>query len=92
MNVEPPPRVKPAHVDALDGAGLGALEARLALDVAELVVEQLEPAAEADGDVGGGLGVLDGRLGREEPAHGQRHALRDAEAWDEAHTALTGSR
>jgi hypothetical protein len=41
-----------AHVDAFDRAGLGALEAGLALESAELVVEQLQPAAEADRDVG----------------------------------------
>ena len=39
-------RVDPAHVDALDRAGLGALEAGLALERAPLVVEQLEAAAE----------------------------------------------
>ena len=39
-------RVHPAHVDALDRAGLGALEAGLALERAPLVVEELQPAAE----------------------------------------------
>src|SRR4029078_7005683 len=51
VDVEATLRVEPTHVDALDGAGLGALEARLALDRAVFVVEELEPAAELVGDV-----------------------------------------
>ena len=44
-------RIDAAHVDAFDRAGLGALEARLALERAPLVVEQLQPAAELRRDV-----------------------------------------
>jgi len=89
MNVEAAPRVKAAHVDALDRAGLGALEARLALDVAQLVVEQLQPAAEANGHVRRHLRVLDGGLWGKETAQRQRHSLGDAEAGNEAHRDLT---
>ena len=88
MGVEAALGVVAAHVDAFHRAGLGALEAGLALDVAELVVQQLQPAAEADGHVGPGLGVLDRGLRLEEAAQRQRHALRDAEARNEAHFTL----
>src|SRR5664280_1844484 len=89
MDVEAAPGVKAAHVDAFDRTGRGALEACLALDVAQLVVEQLQPAAEPDGHVRRSFGVLDRGLWRKEAAKRQRHSLGDAEAGDEAHRALT---
>ena len=52
VDVEAALGVDAAHVDALDGAGLRALEARLALERAVLVVQELEPAAELGRDVG----------------------------------------
>ena len=64
-------RVDAAHVDALDRAGLGALEAGLALERAPLVVEELEPAAELVRDVEPHLGVHDRDLRLEEAAQGQ---------------------
>jgi hypothetical protein len=85
-------RVDAAHVDALDRAGLGALEAGLALERAVLVVEQLQAAAVLDRDVGVHLRVPDrhGRL--EEAPEREGHALEEAEAGDHAHRpALTGS-
>jgi hypothetical protein len=85
MDVEAALRVDPAHVDALDRAGLGTLEARLALQRAVLVVEELEAAAELVRDVRLDLGVLDRRLRLEEAAQGQRHAADDAEARDADH-------
>src|SRR5450759_3835432 len=89
MDVEAAPRVKAAHVDALDRTCLGALEACLAFDVAQLVVEQLQSAAEPDGHVWRGFRVLDRGLGGKEAAQRQRHSLGDAEAGNEAHRALT---
>ena len=85
MDVVAAARVDAAHVDALDRAGLGALEAGLALERAPLVVEQLQPAAELVRRVAPVLRILDRDLGLEEAAEGQRHALRDAETRDEAH-------
>ena len=52
VDVEAALGVHAAHVDALDGAGLGALEARLALERAVLVVQELQAAAELGRDVG----------------------------------------
>ena len=57
MDVEAALGVEAAHVDALDGAGLGALEAGLALERPVLVVEELEAAPELGRDVGSLLGV-----------------------------------
>ena len=51
MDVVATAGVHAAHVDALDRAGLGALEAGLALERAPLVVEQLQAAAELGRDV-----------------------------------------
>ena len=90
VGVEAVLRVVAAHVDAFDRASLRALEAGLALEVAKLVVEELEPSAEANRDVRGRFGVLDGGLRLEEAAQRQRHPLCDAQAWNEAHRALTG--
>ena len=87
MDVEAAPGVDPAHVDALDRAGLGALEAGLALERAPLVVEQLETAAELGRRLDPHLGVHDRDLRLEEAAERERHALRDAEARHEAHQA-----
>jgi hypothetical protein len=84
MDVEPALGVHAAHVDALDRARLGALEAGLALERAVLVVQELEPAAEADRDVGRHLGVHDRCLRGEEAAQGQRHPLDHPEAGHEA--------
>ena len=67
------------------GTGLRALEARLALERAPLVVQQLEPAAELVRDVEAHLRVLDRHLGLEEATKGQGHALDDAKAGDERH-------
>jgi hypothetical protein len=80
MDVVAALRVDAAHVDALDWAGLGTLEAGLALERPPLVIEQLEAAAELVRDVGLHLGVFDRRLRLEEAAQGERHALDDAEA------------
>ena len=92
VNREAAPRVAAAHVDALDGAGLGALEAGLALERAVLVVEQLQPAAVLHRDVGRHLRVADRDLRREELPEGQRHPLKDPHPGHEAHApALTGS-
>src|SRR6185436_13790316 len=72
-------------VDAFDRAGLGALEAGLALERAVLVVQQLEAAAELGRDVGRLLGPANGRLGREEALEGEPHAAHEAHARDGAH-------
>ena len=85
MDVVAALRVDAAHVDALDRAGLGALEAGLALERAVLVVEELQAAAELDRDVRRHLGVLDRDRRLEEAAQGEGHALDEAEAGDEAH-------
>src|SRR6185369_4011147 len=85
VDVEAAAGVDPAHVDALDGAGLGALEAGLALERAPLVVQQLEPATELWRRVAAILRVLDRHLRLEETAQGQRHPLGDTEARDQAH-------
>ena len=45
VDVEPVLGVDAAHVDDLDGARRRALEARLALEIARLVVQQQQPAA-----------------------------------------------
>ncbi|OGO56588.1 MAG: hypothetical protein A2V84_12860 [Chloroflexi bacterium RBG_16_70_13] len=87
MDVEAALRVEAAHVDALDRAGLGALEAGLALERAVLIVEELEAAPELGRDVGLLLRVADRRLRLEEAAQGQGHAPGDPEAGDEAHGA-----
>ena len=94
VDVEATLRVEAAHVDALDRAGLGALEAGLALERAPLVVQELQPAAELRRDLGRILGVEVGHLRLEEPAQGQGHAADDAEAGDGAHRAnlIGGSR
>ena len=89
MDVIAAARVDAAHVDAFDRAGLRALEAGLALDRAPLVVEELEAAAELVRDRGALFRVLDGDLGLEEAAQGERHPLGDAEARHEAHQGLT---
>ena len=77
--------VHAAHVDALDRAGLGALEARLALERAVLVIEELEAAAELVRRIEPHLRVPDGDLGLEELAQGQAHPAHDPEAGDQAH-------
>jgi len=88
---EAAPRVGPAHVDALDGAGLRALEARLALERAVLVVEELEPAPVLRRDRRLHLRVPDGRLRLEEAAEGERHPPDEPDAGHEAHAcALIG--
>ncbi len=71
-------RVEAAHVDRLDRADLRALEADLALVLAERVIDQVEAAAPSVGDVGALLGVLAGHLRREEVAEGGGHALGNA--------------
>jgi hypothetical protein len=91
VDVEAALGVHATHVDALDRAGLGALEAGLALERAVLVVEQLQAAAELGRDVGVLLGPHDGGLGLEEPPQGQAHAADQAHAGNEAHRTLTGS-
>ena len=73
-------RVDAAHVDALDRAGLGALEARLALQRAVLVVEELEPAAELGGTSRRTSGYLIVAFGSKNRRSVRRHALDDAEA------------
>src|SRR4029079_19517795 len=78
-------RVHPAHVDALDRAGLRALEASLALQRPVLVVEQLEAAAELVRDVEAHLGVPDRRLRLEEPPERQAHALDEADTGEPDH-------
>ena len=78
-------RVDAAHVDALDRAGLGALEARLALERAPLVVEQLQAAAELVRDVGRTSGYMTVTFGSKNRRRVRRHALDDAEAREEAH-------
>jgi hypothetical protein len=88
VDVEAAFRVDPAHVDALDRAGLRALEAGLALQRAVLVVEELQTAAEPGRIVGADLRVADRRLRLEEPPKRERHALHDAEAGDERHVRL----
>ncbi len=75
-------RVHAAHVDALDGAGGGALEAGLALEGAGLVVEQDEPAAVPRRDVVDDLGILHRDLGSAAPGGRRTHALDDAQAGD----------
>ena len=85
VDVVPTARVDAAHVDALDRACLGALEARLALERAPLVVQQLEAAAELVRDVETNLGIHDGDLRLEESPKGERHALDQAETRDKAH-------
>ena len=90
VDVEAALRVHPAHVDALDRAGLGALEAGLALERAVLVVQELEAAAELGRDVRVLLGPHDRGLGLEEPPQGQAHAADQAHARDDAHRTLTG--
>ena len=52
VDVEAALGVHAAHVDALDRARLGALEAGLALERAVLVVQELQAAAELGRDVG----------------------------------------
>src|SRR6185369_8672379 len=89
VDVVAPTRIDAAHVDAFDRAGLGALEAGLALDRAPLVVEELEAAAELVREGRALLWVLDGDLGLEEAAEGQPHPLDDTQARDEAHQGLT---
>src|SRR5437667_236202 len=81
-------RVDAAHVDALDRAGLGALEARLALQRPVLVVQQLEPAPELRRDVEADLGIADRRLRLEELLQRQGHAHGDAEPGESAHRGL----
>src|SRR6185295_13928838 len=88
VDVEPATRVDTAHVDALDRARLGALEAGLALERAPLVVQQLQASAELRRDHVPLLRVLDRHLRLEEAAQGQRHALHDAESRYEAHGRL----
>src|SRR5204863_9650669 len=66
--------VDAAHVDALDRAGLGALEAGLALERAPLVVQQLQAAAVLGRDVGVLLRPHDRGLGREETPLGHAYA------------------
>ena len=73
-------RVEAAHVDGLDRADLGALEADLALVLAERVVDQVEPSPPAVGDGRALLGVLARDLGREEVPERDRHALGDADS------------
>ena len=88
MDVVAAARVDAAHVDALDRARLGALEAGLAFERAPLVVQQLQASAELRRDLVPLLGVLDRHLRLEEAAQGQRHALHDAESGYEAHGRL----
>ena len=83
--------VHAAHVDALDGAGLRALEAGLALQRAGLVVEQQEAAAMARRDRVDLFRVLHGRLEAQHVAEGEGHALDDARGpGTEAHRAHLG--
>ena len=91
MDVVAAAGIHAAHVDALDRAGLGALEAGLALERAPLVVQQLQAAPELGRDVEPHLRVHDRDLGLEEAAQGQGHALHDAEAGDEAHRPILSS-
>src|SRR6185503_13970948 len=84
VDVEAALGIDAAHVDALDGARLRALEARLALQRAVLVIQQLEAAAEARRDVRGHLRVHHRGLGLEEPAQRQGHALDQAEPRDQS--------
>src|SRR3954469_2619040 len=90
VNVEASLGVDPAHVDALDRARLGALEARLALQRPVLVVQQLEPTAVLGRVIGLDLGVLDRRLRLEEPPQGQRHPAEHPEAGYKAHVTTPG--
>ena len=71
-----------AHVDALDGAGCGALETGLALERAGLVVEQDEAAAVAWTDVIDDFGVAHRQAGLEDLPHGEGHALEDGQPGD----------
>ena len=92
MDVEPALGVHAAHVDALDRAGLGALEAGLALERAVLVVEQLEAAAELRRNVRLDLRVVDRGLRLEEAPQGQGHAADHADPGNEAHRTVLTSR
>ena len=78
-------RVDAAHVDAFDGARLGALEARLALERPGLVVQQQEAAAMARRDRVDLLRVLHRGLEAQHVAEGQGHPLQDPQAGHEAH-------
>ena len=75
-------RVHAAHVDALDGTGLRALEAGLALERARFVVDQQQPAAVARADGVLLLGVAHRQVGAEDLSHGEEHALDDGQARD----------
>src|SRR5947207_4191828 len=74
--------VEAAHVDRLDRTNLRALEADLALVLAERVVDQVESAAPALGHLRTLFGVLARDLGRKQVAQGGGHAGEDAAAGD----------
>src|SRR5439155_3785745 len=85
-------RVDAAHVDALHRARLGALEARLALQRAVLVVQELQAAPELRRHLLPDLRVADRRLRLEEADEGRRHAPGDPETGQEAHALALSAR
>ena len=90
MDVVAAARVDAAHVDALDRAGLRALEAGLALDRAPLVVEELEPAAELVRDRGAlSSGYLIVTLGSKKRRRVSAMPLAMPRPGHEAHQGLT---
>src|SRR5439155_19454502 len=66
-------RIEAAHVDRLDRADLGALEADLTLVLAERVVDQVQAPTPALRHLRALLGVLARHLWREQVAQGGRH-------------------
>ena len=75
-------RVHATHVDALDGAGLRALEAGFALECAGFVVDEDEPTTVARADLVDDLGIAHGEVRAKDLAHGEDHALDDGQPGD----------